>query len=350
MKKRYWIGGISASLTAFVAAKLLLRPKDVEWEQNRELVFHADYSCLTEVDGLRVHYQEAGDATAPPMVLIHGFAASNLVWSKVFLEFAAAGYRVIAPDLLGYGYSGKPRNLDYTIARQAEMVVSFLKQLEIDRAVFIGSSYGAAVAATIALDHPALVEKLVMVGAVNNNKPTRYLLMRLFSSPIIGDILSPLVVGSRRLLRLRMKRVYDRHSWVLDERRVDARHLPLQTRGAHRAIIRTVRRWDAERVSREAHLLTQPTLLLWGDTDREVPLQDGERLHQEIPDSRLIVFRECGHLPHEEYPTEFTRVVLDFVESLARRDDRQLVEVAAKVSEPALAQVWDNADDAEYDE
>ena len=157
-----------------------------------------------------------------------------------------------------------------------------------------------------------MVEKLVLVGAVTNNKPTRYLLMRLFSSPLIGDILSPLVVGSRRLLRLRMKRVYDRHSWVLDERRVDARHLPLRTRGAHRAIIRTVRHWDAERVSREAHLLMQPTLLLWGDTDREVPLRDGERLHEEIQHSRLLVFRDCGHLPQEEYPQAFTKVVSEF--------------------------------------
>ena len=313
MKKRYWIGAVSATLAAAaVAAKLLMRPKDVEWEQNRELVFHADYSRFMEVDGVRLHYQEAGDPEGPLMILIHGFAASNLVWSKVFLEFAAAGYRVIAPDLPGYGYSGKPRHLDYTIASQAEMIVSFLKRLEIDRAVFLGSSYGAAVAATIALDHASLVEKLIMVGAVNNNKPTRYLLMRLFGSPIIGDILSPLLVGSRRLLRMRMKRVYDRHSWVLDERRVDARHLPLRTRGAHRAIIRTVRRWDAERVSRDAHLLTQPTLLLWGDTDREVPLADGERLHEAIAGSRLIVFRECGHLPHEEYPQAFVRVVLEF--------------------------------------
>jgi 4,5:9,10-diseco-3-hydroxy-5,9,17-trioxoandrosta-1(10),2-diene-4-oate hydrolase len=312
MKKRYWIGGISAALAASVAGKLLLRPKDVEWEQNRELVFHADYSRFTKVDGVRLHYQEAGDPNAPPMILIHGFASSNLVWSKVFLEFAAAGFRVIAPDLLGYGYSDKPRHVDYTIARQAEMVLSFMKQLGIDRAVLVGSSYGAAVAATIALDHPTLVEKLILVGAVNNNKPTRYLLMRLFGSPLIGDILSPLLVGSRLLLRLRMKRVYDKHAWTLDERRVQARHLPLRTRGAHRAIIRTVRRWDAERVSRDAHLLTQPTLLLWGDNDREVPLGDGERLLQSIPNSRLIVFRDCGHLPHEEYPGAFTKLVVDF--------------------------------------
>jgi pimeloyl-ACP methyl ester carboxylesterase len=313
MKKRYWIGGMSASaIGAFVAAKLLLRPGDVEWEKNREAVFHAEYSRFIDVDGVRVHYQEVGEPTAPPLILIHGFAASNLVWSKVFLELAGAGFRVIAPDLPGYGYSGKPRALDYTIASQAKIVFNLLERLGIDRAILVGSSYGGAIAATIALDHPTVVEKLLLVGAVTNNKPTRYLLMRLLSSPIIGDILSPLVVGSRRLLRLRMKRVYDKHSWVLDERRVDARHLPLRTRGAHRAIIRTVRRWDAERVSRDAHLLTAPTLLLWGDTDREVPLRDGERLHDEIPNSRLIVFSECGHLPQEEYPQAFTKVVSEF--------------------------------------
>jgi pimeloyl-ACP methyl ester carboxylesterase len=312
MKKRYWLGGVSALAGAAVAAKLWLRPRDVEWATTRDVVFNADYSRFVEVAGVQVHYQEAGDNSASPLLLIHGFASSNLVWSKVLLQLSEAGFRVIAPDLLGYGYSGKPRHLDYTIASQAKMVIGLLKQLGIANIRLVGSSYGGAVAATIALDHPELVEKLVLVGAVTNNRPTRYMLMRLFGSPIIGDILSPLVVGSRRLLRLRMKRVYDRHAWELDERRVQARHLPLRTRGTHRAIIRTVRRWDAERISRDAHLLAQPTLIVWGDKDREVPLADGERLQQEIPNSRLFVFRECGHLPHEEYPAEFTKLVSEF--------------------------------------
>ncbi len=312
MKKRYWVGGLSALAGALVAGKLLLRPRDVEWASNREVVFNAEYSRFAEVNGVPVHYQEAGESSAPPLMMIHGFASSNLVWSKVLLPLAEAGFRVIAPDLLGYGYSGKPRDLDYTIASQEKMVIGLLKQLGIARVCLVGSSYGGAIVATIALNHPKLVEKLVLVGAVTNNRPTRYMLMRLFGSPIIGDILSPLVVGSRRLLRMRMKRVYDRHAWDLDERRVQARHLPLATRGTHRAIIRTVRRWDAERISREAHLLKQPTLIVWGDADREVPLADGERLQQEIPDSRLFVFRECGHLPHEEYPAEFTTLVTQF--------------------------------------
>lgn len=313
MKKRYWLGGISAAMVvAGVAAKLILRPRDVEWEKNREIIFHADRSRFIEVEGVPVHYQEAGDINSPPMILIHGFASSNLVWSKVLLLLADAGFRVIAPDLPGYGYSGKPGHLDYTITSQAAMVVGFLKKLGIEKMVLVGSSYGGAVAATIALDHPALVEKLILVGAVTNNKPTRHMLMRLLGSPVIGDILSPLLASSLTLLRRRMKRVYDRHSWELDERRVQARHLPLRARDTHRAIIRTVRRWDADRISRDAHLISPPSLIMWGENDREVPLRDGERIHQEIPNSRFIVFQECGHIPHEEYPERFTEVVSEF--------------------------------------
>ena len=309
MKKRYWIAG---AVTLGFAAKLLLRPRDADWNRNRHIVFHSDHSRFVDVDGVRVHYQEAGDPKAPALVLIHGFASSTLVWSKVFLRLAEAGFRVIAVDMLGFGYSGKPRNGEYTIAGQASLLVGLLDRLQINRATLVGSSYGGAVSATCALDYPQRIDKLVLIGTVNNNRPLGYKLMRVFSSPVFGDVVSPLLIGSRRLLRRRMKRVYDRHEWVLDEPRVDARHLPLRASGTQRAIIRTVRGWDAERISREAHLITQPTLLLWGENDREIPLADGERLHELIPGSRLIVFLNCGHLPHEEYPEEFTGVVADF--------------------------------------
>jgi pimeloyl-ACP methyl ester carboxylesterase len=313
MKKRYWIAGTATAAAAVaVAAKLLTRPRDADWRRYRHVIFHSEYSRFMDLDGVRVHYQEAGEKHHPALVLIHGFASSTLVWSKVFLNLAEAGFRVIAVDLLGYGYSGKPRNGEYTIGGQANLLMKLLERLRIKRATLVGSSYGGAVAATCALDHQQRVEKLVLVGTVNNNEPLRYNLMRLFGSPLLGDVVSPLLIGSRRLLRKRMKRVYDRHEWVLDERRVDARHFPLRAAGTQRAIIRTVRGWDAERISRDAHLIKQPTLLLWGENDIEIPLADGERLHQAIPGSRLVVFLNCGHLPHEEYPEAFTKVVTDF--------------------------------------
>ena len=228
MKKRYWIAGAA---TLAIAGKLLLRPRDADWTRNREILFHPDHSRFIDLDGVRVHYQEAGEPDAPALLLIHGFASSTLVWSKVFLRLASQGFRVIALDMLGFGYSAKPKNGEYTIAGQAKLLTRLLDRLDIPRATFVGSSYGGAVAATCALDYPDRVEKLVLVGAVNNNRPLAFKLMRVFSSPVVGDVVSPLLIGSRRLLRRRMKRVYDRHSWVLDERRIKARHLVFASRG-----------------------------------------------------------------------------------------------------------------------
>ena len=132
MKKRYLIAGTAtAAATIAVAAKLLLRPRDADWGRYRHVVFHSDHSCFIDVDGTRVHYQEAGDRHAPAVVLIHGFASSTLVWSKVFLKLAAEGYRVIALDMLGFGYSAKPRNGEYTIAGQAKLLMRLLDALGI---------------------------------------------------------------------------------------------------------------------------------------------------------------------------------------------------------------------------
>ena len=312
LKKRYLLAGFSGLATAAVVTKLLARPRDVDLERSRDRIYHVEHSRFIDVNGLRVHYQEAGDPGAPPLFLIHGFLSSTFVWSRVFLELAAAGFRVIAPDLIGYGYSAKPRNFDYSIESQAKMLAGLLERLGGNRATLVGSSYGGAVAATVALDQPELVRRLVLVGAVSNNEPKRFMMMRLVRTPLVGDIVSPLLAGSRRLLRARMKRVYDRHQTSLDEFRVDARFLPLRAAGTHRAIIRTVRNWDAERIQREARLIKQPTLLIWGDNDPDVPLRDGEELQQQIESSRLLVFRDCGHHPQEEYPTAFTEAVLEF--------------------------------------
>ena len=312
MKKRYWIAGASGLAGVAVAAKLLTRPVDVDWNKSADLVYHREYSRFAEVEGVPIHYQEAGDPNAPPLILIHGFVSSTLVWSEVFLPLAAAGFRVIAPDLLGYGYSGKPNHWDYTIEGQAQMIAGLMSRLEIDRATLVGSSYGGAVAATVALDHAERVDRLVLIGAVTNDAPKKFLLLRATSSPVLGDVLGPLLLGSRRVLRLRMKKSYYRQGRALDEKKLASRHHGLSTVNTQRAVLRTLRRWHAEYIQREAHLIKQPTLLIWGENDPEIPLSDGERLRDSMPNARLIVFRDCGHLPQEEFPQQFVQVVAGF--------------------------------------
>jgi pimeloyl-ACP methyl ester carboxylesterase len=312
MKKRYLLAGLTGVVAGAVAAKLLTRPQDVSWPDSINLIYHPEYSWFTTIDGVRVHYQEAGDEDAPPMILIHGFISSNLVWNETFLPLAQAGFRVIAPDLPGYGYSDKPRDGEYTIADQARAVLGLMDQLGIDKATIVGASYGGAVAATIALDFPERVTNLVLVGAVTNDEVKKKLLLRLVRVPVIGDLATPLFLGSRWILRKRTEEVYRRLGYPLDERKLEARHHLLATANTHRAMIRTVRRWSADRISREASLIRQPTLLIWGEEDTHIPVSDAFRLRDAIPNSRLIIFRRCGHLPPTEFPEKFVEVVTGF--------------------------------------
>jgi pimeloyl-ACP methyl ester carboxylesterase len=313
MKKRYWLTGAYGLAGTALAAKLLSRPRDVEWEEHKDELPHAERSRFASVEGVRVHYQEAGERDAPPVVLVHGFCASTFVWSDVLLPIARAGLRVIAPDLMGYGFSEKPRAGEYTIEAQARLVIGLMDTLGIERATIIGSSYGGAVASVCALDYPERVERLVLVDAVINDDVKRQPLLQLAAAPLMGDLVSPVLLSTYRLTRWRMRKVYGRGAaWLLEDERMRAHHRPLRSSSAHRAVLRTLRRWSAKRIEREAHRIQQPTLLIWGEDDIDIPLEHGQRMFAKIPDARLIVFRRCGHLPQEEYPLEFTKLVTEF--------------------------------------
>ena len=302
MKKRYWVAGATGIVAGAVATKLLTRPRDVSWPQSNNLIYHSEHSWFTTIDGVRIHYQEAGDEKAPPMILIHGFISSTLIWSDVFLPLAEAGFRVIAPDLPGYGYSDKPRDGEYTIESQARAVLGLMDRLDIDKATIVAASYGGAIA----------VAQLVLVGAVSNDDPKKKLSLRILHLPIVGDIVTPLFLGSRWVLRKRIERMYRRLGVAVDEHKIAARHHVLATANTHRAMMRTMRRWRANRIQRDAHLIRQPTMLVWGEEDEHIPLGEGFHLRDAIPKARLIVFRHCGHLPQAEYPEKFVEIVVQF--------------------------------------
>jgi pimeloyl-ACP methyl ester carboxylesterase len=314
MKKRYWIGGATVAVAGgALALKLLTRPEDVEWGEHRERLHHAERSRFVEIEGVRVHYQEAGDMAAPAVLLIHGFCASNFVWNDALVPLAEAGFRVVAPDLVGFGFSGKPVGGEYTFEAQARILVGLLDALGIGRATLVGSSYGGAVAAVCALDYASRVERLALVGAVSNDDVTRRPLLRLAATPFMGELLAPVLLDARRFVKNHLRKTYAaENGYMLDSARITAHQRPLRAAATHRAILRTLRRWRATRIEREAARITQPTLLVWGAHDRDVPLRYGERLHELIKGSRLVVFPDCGHLPQEERPREFVSLVAEF--------------------------------------
>src|SRR5438552_2315507 len=177
MKRRHLVAGAMGVVAGAVATKLLTRPRDVSWPNSLDFIYHPEFSWFTTVEGARIHYHEAGDEKAPPLILIHGFISSNSIWSGVLLLLTHAGFRVIAPDLPGYGYSDKPNDAEYTIESQARAVIGLMDRLEIEKATLVGASYGGAVAATLALDHPERVERLVLVGPVTSDEPKKKMLL-----------------------------------------------------------------------------------------------------------------------------------------------------------------------------
>ena len=109
-----------------------------------------------------------------------------------------------------------------------------------------------------------------------------------------------------------MQAMYRRMQKPINEKMVASRHHLLAAANTHRAMIRTARRWSANRIERDASLIHQPTLLVWGDDDTHIPIENAVRLRDAMPNAKLIVFRDCGHLPPAEQPEKFVELVAQF--------------------------------------
>ncbi len=313
MKKRNLAIAIGGAIGAAVTVKMLTRARTVEWKDVADRVVHSDHSKFITVDGIRVHYQVFGDAAKPPIVLIHGYTASLYVWNKVAPLLGEAGFRVIAIDLVGFGYTSKPRWFSYTIDAQARMISRFMNRLGIGRAVIVGSSYGGAVALTLALDYAASVEKLVLLDAVCNDELLRHPILRLVSIPGVGEAVTPFLVDSRAMLRQRMRNTLSRSNYhMINEDRIANVLRPLMAADAHHSLLATSRNWRAKRLEMDAHLIDQPTLIIWGEDDTMVGIHNGYKLHDAILNSRFVILRDCGHVPAEEKSEIVSELVTEF--------------------------------------
>ena len=313
MKTRNLALGLVGVAGAAVAVKMLTRAGTVEWDEVADAVEHSANSHFVPVDGARVHFQEFGEPGDPTLLLIHGYTASTYAWRTAAPMLADEGFRVIAVDLLGFGYSEKPRWFDYSIQAQARMVSRFMDRLGIGRATVVGSSYGGAVAATLALDYAERVEKLVLVGAVCNDNVLRHPILRLATIPGVGESLIPFFADAKVYHRRRMRKTLSPANYdLISEERVSNVRRPLAAADAHHALLTTSRNWHAKRVAYDAPLIKQPTLIIWGEDDRITPIEDGHLLHERILHSRMVVLRDCGHVPMEERSQLFTELVSEF--------------------------------------
>jgi len=188
-----------------------------------------------------------------------------------------------------------------------------MNRLGIGRATIVGSSYGGAVAATLALDYPERVEKLVLVDTVCNDNLRNHPILKLAAIRGVGEAISPFLIDSRAFQRYRMRGTLSRaNHHLITKDRVESILRPLTAADAHHSLLATSRAWSAGRIQKDAHLIDQPTLIIWGEDDKVIPVDDGHTLHQAMLNSRLVVLKHCGHVPQEEKSDLFTDLVTGF--------------------------------------
>lgn len=258
---------------------------------------------------VRLHYHDIGEG--PVIVWLHGAGPGASAWGNFAGNVPAfPDYRNLLIDQPLFGASDKPIVHEPRITYNAERVVALLRNVGVERAHFVGNSMGGAVATKIAVDHPELVERLVVMGGAG-----------------VGPVATPTPESVPEALRLllevwkdgptrenveRLLRLFVYDASQLDDTLIEARY-------------RASCEPDAVRAHRESTLVTEdlgpelgrveaPTLLLWGREDPVIPLEAGVAYLRGIPDARLVVFPRCGHWVQYEQREAFDRVVRDFLE------------------------------------
>jgi pimeloyl-ACP methyl ester carboxylesterase len=284
------------------------RPADVSFDEVRAGIPNAEYSHFADIDGVRIHYQEKGTGT--PLVLLHGFTSSTYSWKDVF-EPLSQNFRVIAVDLKGFGFSGKPDG-DYSRRAQATLVGHLLDYLKIEKAWLCGNSMGGEIALNFALQNPQRVGGLILIDSAgvkvtgSGSLAPGYLLL-----PVVGRALTALALTSDKLVRRGLEKSFYDQTKVTNER-VAYYYRPLKTRGGQLAAVRARTQANEFPVEPELGKINMPTLIIWGAQDALIPLEAGIKINKLIKESRLVTFDSCGHLPQEEMPARVVDEITKF--------------------------------------
>lgn len=262
-------------------------------------------ATFADVDGVHVRYREVG--AGPAVVLVHGYGASLDMWRGV-QDALARDHRVIAVDLKGFGWTSRPPG-DYAPPAQAALVWHLLDQLGVDDVAIVGHSWGSSVSLAMALDQPARVRRIALYSAYvfEAQVPSFFRWARVHG---VGEALFALYYRQR--IEDRAPLAYHDPRFVT-QARVDRVEAELARPGTVAAALATARGQRYAEVEERYDEIRQPTLLLWGDDDQVTPVRFGRRLARLMPDARLEVYADCGHIPMVEAAGQTTRDLRAFL-------------------------------------
>ncbi|HEX3527983.1 MAG TPA: alpha/beta hydrolase [Thermoanaerobaculia bacterium] len=261
------------------------------------------------IHGRLVHVEQAG--TGEPVVLLHGFGASTYAWRKVMPELATR-FRVIAIDLNGFGYTERPSDLaSYTREGQGRLVLDVMDALGIGRAHIVGHSYGGGITLWLAAYHP---ERFLSMVLTDSSAPTYSYDRRsrvASVKPLTALFLRSVVLRPSTVRRSLLNSFHD-PSLVTPEL-VQAYFDRIRVEGAIDAYygLTVPVRGPIDKV--DLAKIEVPALVVWGADDQVILLPAGRRGTSVLPRGRFVVIPDSGHIPIEEKPAEWLRLVMPFL-------------------------------------
>jgi pimeloyl-ACP methyl ester carboxylesterase len=282
---------------------------------------------FVSIRGVRIHYTDVRPSTdsGPTLLLVHGFGASLETWYDIAPALSKR-VRLVRLDLKGFGLSDKPRDANYTLDEQAEIVAEFVDRLALSRLVICGHSYGGAVA-FLALTKlrermaPGRLVGLILIDAASYAQRLPFFVSNL-RNPVMRFLAENFTTPEWRV-RYVLNRIFVDKSRV-DDARVDRYARFLRLPNAQYAIAKVAEQVvppNTDEVSGHLKTIGLPTLVIWGASDPTIPVAFAHRLKNDIASARLLILPNVGHIPHEEKPIETTAAILEFLEGLKIRDD-----------------------------
>lgn len=257
--------------------------------------------------GIETNYHDQGQGE--PVLLLHGSGPGVSAWAnwRLTLPALAESRRVIAPDIVGFGFTERPEGIEYTPDQWVRHAVGILDALELEQVDLVGNSFGGGLALRLALEHPERVRKLALMGAVSLPFELTEGLDRVWGY-------EPSPENMRALIELF---AYDQS--LASDDLADLRHRASTRPGvqeAYAAMFPAPRqRWVDLLASSEDELARLPneTLIVHGREDRVIPVAVSERAFRLIDRAQLHLFGRCGHWVQIEHARRFNALLADFL-------------------------------------
>jgi pimeloyl-ACP methyl ester carboxylesterase len=270
-------------------------------------------SKFIEVQGMPVHYRDEGKPGDPlPIVLIHGTGASLHTWEPMVVALKN-DYRVITLDIPAFGLTGPNPKRDYSSEFYTSFIQDFLKAMGVDSCIIGGNSLGGSIAWNYALSYPESVKKLILIDAAGypTEAKSMPIAFRIAKMPVLKHLLKYL--GARSLAAKSVENVYADPSRVRPE--VVDRYYNLYLReGNRQALLDRMANTFSPDTYLRINTLQMPTLILWGDEDKLIPVENAYRFQKDLPNDTLVILKNLGHVPMEEDPGTTTDVVRSFLQ------------------------------------